>query len=177
MQSDSGKAPFTACSKFWPRYKASGATVNEAYSNYLKTTEEPENWRGVADELFRGISTYNSCLFKSDEGNPMSFWNELVALVLPQAYGPPVDKELAHRLYAYSEWCRTQVQPEPFDGEPAEHLRTCVSICFYEAMPRSPLVLADMPNWFAYSEVDEFMLQNPFMADDVNAIKAAFGVV
>ena len=153
------------------KYRASGTDKQDAYDRYRKVIQDSTNWRSVADEFFDEAESYRPV--KSDRSIhlPMAHWNTLVDVVLPAAYKSS-NTQLIHRLYAYSEWCLAQVQPEGTD--PGKHLPTCVAICFYEALPSSPPALRDLPSWFSWAEAENTFLSNPYMGFHVKALREVF---
>lgn len=115
----------------------------------------------MSNEIFAHINSYNSILLDLSIKSPMHLWNSLVDEVLPAAY-TSIDRDILHRLYAFSEWCLGQEQQN--ENEPAKHLTTCVTICFYENLLSNNLALADIPNWFSLEEAEEKFIANPYMS-------------
>jgi len=87
----------------------------------------------------------------AEAASPMQFWLD-VSAAFQMAYTPPRNDDLIRRTYAFADWC---VQNSDDSRDAANHLFTCVAICFYEHIPMHPLSRADMPNWFTREEVEE----------------------
>jgi hypothetical protein len=168
------KATCDVYSIFWSKYQTCGADRQDAYNRYHKKIQEPANWRSLADEIFCGNESYRGVQSDLTIDSPMALWNALVDNVMPQAFESS-DKDLVHRLYAYSEWCLAQDQSR--ETEPGKHLPTCVTICFYEAIPSNSAALQDLPNWFSFTEAEDKFIANTYTSHYAQSIRKVFAVI
>lgn len=162
-------------SKFIRRYEGRGRTEAEAMKSYELAQQEPDNWRGVADEYLGGLPVYQNnledCTAEEVE-TPTRLWINVVLDVFRTAYkSHQLNTEAIARVYAFAEWCLIQKQP---DADASSSLATAASISFYECIPRIPEALQDMPNWFDFSEVETMFLANPFSRIDAAEIKTVY---
>ena len=105
--------------------------------------EEVEEWQEVAmqmlPELRSKIETAET---------PMSLWLEIV-FSFDEAYEEPRNEDFIKRVYGYADWCLSHAVGETA----AEHLPTCVAICFWEHIPTTKAARDDMPRWFSFEDV------------------------
>jgi hypothetical protein len=71
---------------------------------------------------------------------PMALWTEIV-FAFDEAYDEPKNDDFIQRVYRYADWCLERDMGETA----AEHLPTCVSICFWEHIPTNEAARRDMP--------------------------------
>jgi hypothetical protein len=97
------------------------------------------------------------------------YW-EVIHPMFQNAYEEPKDFDAISRIYAYSDWCHLQDHTGLVDGT---HLPTEVLLSFYEWIPTIAPALLDMPNWFAFTEIEGW-INTSFMRDSRPAILRAF---
>ena len=86
----------------------------------------------------------------SESDDPMYLWI-MIVLAFDEAYEEPRNESFIKRVYDYEKWCLTQ--PEHAGETAAEHLLTCVAICFWEHIPTNNSARKDMPRWFSLDEI------------------------
>jgi hypothetical protein len=79
---------------------------------------------------------------------PMALWVQAI-FHFDEAYEEPRNDDFIRRIYAYADWCLNQDAGETA----AEHLPTCVAICFWEHIPTFAPARDDMPRWISFDDV------------------------
>ncbi|MDQ3818570.1 MAG: hypothetical protein M3362_12955 [Acidobacteriota bacterium] len=100
-------------------------------------------WREVALQKLPEIKSEIK-----DAETPMAFWGELI-YHFDNAYEEPRNDDFIRRVYAYADWCLNQNVGETA----AEHLPTCVAVCFWEHIPAFKPARDDMQRWIPFDDV------------------------
>ena len=79
--------------------------------------------------------------------DPMALWVEII-YAFDQAYEEPKNDDFIKRVYNYADWCLLQ----PAGETAAEHLPTCVVICFWEHIPTNKAARDEMPQWVSFED-------------------------
>jgi S-adenosylmethionine-dependent methyltransferase len=100
-------------------------------------------WRDMALQMFPELQDRIE-----DAENPYALWNDLI-MPFEDAYErEPPDTSLIARVYKYARWCEDQ----PRAATAEDDLLTCIAVCFFEHIPKTPGARKDMPNWFSWEE-------------------------
>jgi len=108
-----------------------------------------ERWREKAREMLPELaSRFEPAL--EDVDSPYTLWSELWE-AFEEAYNKtPPDESLIRRIYQYSGWCCDQPRSNRADDD----LLTCVTVGFYENIPRHPKARDDMPRWWQRGDLE-----------------------
>lgn len=79
---------------------------------------------------------------------PMDLWLNIISS-FDEAYEEPRNESLIRRVYEYADWCLGKGGGETA----AEHLPTCVAVCFWEHIPTNRAARDDMPRWVSLQDV------------------------
>lgn len=122
---------------------------NSLYATSLDPGHTMERWREKAREMFPELASRFEPALK-DVDTPYTLWFELRE-AFEEAYDKtPPDESLIRRIYQYSGWCCDQVRCNRADDD----LLTCVSVSFYEHIPRHAKARDDMPRWWQREDLD-----------------------
>lgn len=160
--------------KFLPSFSGMGPDMLESITSFVMEMPKKDAWLEVAhimlgSALQGNFQNLKESYFKS----PDLLWTNIVDNAFIPAYSEVKNEEVINRVYAFSEWCLA-VDPLTKDLV-AGGLRSAVHVCFYEAIPSAPHALQDLPNWFSFEEIQKSFLSNPFLREDYDALKTAFG--
>ena len=101
------------------------------------------NWQNVAVSMLPELQA------RIEEAEtPMSLWCEIVH-AFDEAYDEPRNDDFIERVYRYADWSLQQ----PEGQTAAEHLPTCVVICFWEHLPTYETARNDMPRWISFEDL------------------------
>lgn len=81
--------------------------------------------------------------------SPYELWIELSDAFQNAYKSTPRNEDLISRISDCATWSCSQ----PRGAMAKDDQGTCVCVCFYEHIPKSPEALEDMPRWFSRSEV------------------------
>ena len=79
---------------------------------------------------------------------PMALWVEIV-YAFDEAYSEPRNDNFIERVYRFADWSLQQPEGETA----AEHLPTCVVVCFWEHIPTYEPARNDMPRWISFEDL------------------------
>jgi len=133
-------------------------------ANGLANTDQ---WREVA---LRMLPEFQSDIAEAE--TPMRLWTELI-FHFDEAYEEPKEEDLIRRIYSYADWCLEQDAGE----SAADHLPTCVAVCFWEHIPTCKAAREDMPRWFSYEELlaNEHFFKYELEAEEWEELKQLYG--
>ena|SRR5437870_6656644 len=101
-----------------------------------------EHWREAAQRM---LPEFQSEIAGAE--TPMGLWTEII-FHFDDAYEEPRNEDLIERIYGYADWCLEHDVGE----SAADHLPTCVAVCFWEHIPICKAAREDMPRWFSYED-------------------------
>lgn len=102
-----------------------------------------KQWQAVAEKMLPELRAE----IKEAE-TPMALWVEII-FYFDEAYRTPQNDDFIRRVYAYADWCLGQNTGETA----AEHLQTCVAVCFWEHIPNNKAARSDMPRWLSFEDL------------------------
>jgi len=153
---------YRAESRYVLRYSAFGQTAEEALKLYGTTIQESRNWQSVAEDFLGQVNGFHELIAAARDDSmikhPQIFWDDIVKPLFEEAYEPPVDLDAISRIYALADWCHMQLHE--FDNI---DLPSVMLVTFYEWIPTVTAALLDMPNWFTFEEIEDWIMDSPFL--------------